>query len=90
VTIWQHLAIFAHIFYCTCAETAISKLRSNLEGARIGLPPGWGDWCWCTVGKHLYPLSLKEGQWSCSLATYYRHSNTPLRACHWRETVKTV
>jgi len=21
-----------------------------------------GDWCWCTVGWHRYPLSLEEGQ----------------------------
>jgi len=44
-----------------------------------------GDWCWCTVSKHWYPLSLEEGQQSCSLATYHRHRNTPLGARHWRK-----
>jgi len=43
-----------------------------------------GDWCRCTVGRHRYPLSLEEGQRSCSLVTYHWHGNTPLEACHWR------
>ena len=34
----------------------------------------------CTVGKHWYPLSLDEGQRSCSLAAYHRQGNTPLGA----------
>jgi len=55
----------------------------DLEGARAP-PAAEGDWCWCTVGKHRYPLSLEEGQRSCSQATYHRHGNTPLGACHWR------
>jgi len=58
----------------------------DLEGARI--PPGWGDWCRCTVGKHQYPFSLEEGQRSCSLVTYHRHSNTPLGERHWRRKVQ--
>jgi len=49
-----------------------------------------GDWCRCTVGKRLCPISLEEGQRSCSMATYHRHGNTPLAARHWRESSSTI
>jgi len=55
----------------------------DLEGARV--PPDWRDWCWCTVSKHRYPLSLEEGQRPCSLATCHQHGNAPLWARHWRK-----
>jgi len=49
----------------------------DLEGARV-YHLAEGDLCRWTVGKHRYPLSLEEGQRSCSLATYHRHGNSPL------------
>jgi len=49
-----------------------------------------GNWCRYTVDKHRYPLSLEEGQRSCSLATYHRHVNTPLGAHQWRRSHNTL
>jgi len=54
----------------------------DLEGAHV--PPGWGDWYRRIVGKHHYSLSMEEALQSCSMATYHRHGNTSLGACHWR------
>jgi len=48
----------------------------DLEGTRV--PPGSGGLMPITVDKHRYPLSLEEGQRSCSLAKYHRRGNTPL------------
>jgi len=53
----------------------------DLEGARV--PPGWGGLMpMYSRQKHRYPLSLEEGQWTCSLES----GDTPLGARHWRRS----
>jgi len=59
-----------------CVAATTKRLEETSRAPAYHLAEG--DWCRCTVGKHRYPLSLEEGQRSCSLATYHRHGNTPL------------
>jgi len=62
------------------------EIKGDLEGVHV--PPGWeGLMPMYTVGKRGYPLSLEEGQRSCSLATYHWHGNTPLGARRWRRRI---
>jgi len=51
----------------------------DLHSAHVS--PGWGGLMpMYSRQKHRYPLSLEEGQWTCSLAS----GDTPLGARHWR------
>jgi len=68
--------LFRPVFTCLFATSRVPAYHLDL-----------GDWCRCTVGKHQNPLSLEEGQRSCSPATYHRHGNAPLGAHHWRRKV---
>jgi len=67
---------------CQCVAPTTKRLEETSRAPAYHLAEG--DWCRCTVGWHRYPLSLEEGQRSCSLAMSHRHGNTPLGAPHWR------
>jgi len=72
---------------CQCVALTTKRLEETSRAPVYHLAEG--DWCWCAAGKHQYPLSLEEGQRSCSLATYHQHGNTPIGARHWRRYQST-
>jgi len=53
-------------------------IGEDLKGDQVH--PGWANQCWCTINRHLDPLSLEEGWWPyfLFLTMYHQHDNTPV------------